>query len=111
MFTEVFNDLLEERNLNRKQFAEKSGIPYPTVIGWTNLNRLPDFNALIKIADFFQCSVDYLVGRQSDFTYADKMQQNPDEEQKLVKIFRRLNDDDKQLLLSLTDKLKNSERF
>ena len=52
-FLEIFNDLLSENGLNRKQFAELSGIPYTTVIGWTNLNRLPDYTALIKIADYF----------------------------------------------------------
>lgn len=52
-FLDIFNDLLVENNLNRKQFAEQSGIPYTTVIGWTNLNRLPDYSAIIKIADFF----------------------------------------------------------
>lgn len=63
-FLEIFNDLLSENGLNRKQFAELSGIPYTTVIGWTSLNRLPDYTALIKIADYFKCSVDYLAGRQ-----------------------------------------------
>lgn len=63
MFIDIFNELLEENELNRKQFSEKSGIPYTTVIAWTNLNRLPDYTALIKLADFFHCSIDFLAGR------------------------------------------------
>ncbi len=63
-FLEFFNELLHEHELTRKQFSTQSGIPYPTVIGWTNLGRLPDFIALKKIADFFECSVDYLMGRE-----------------------------------------------
>ena len=64
MFVDIFNDLLNESGLNKRQFAQLSGIPYSTVVGWTNLNRLPDFNALTRIADYFQCSVDYLMGRE-----------------------------------------------
>ncbi len=53
MFVEVFNDLLAENDMSKKKFSEQSGIPYPTIIGWTNLHRLPDYTALLKIADFF----------------------------------------------------------
>lgn len=65
-FLKIFYELLDEKGLNKRQFAEKSGIPYPTVIGWTNQGRLPDFSALGKIADCFGCTVDYLLGREDD---------------------------------------------
>lgn len=106
MFNEIFNDLLEEKGINRKQFSEKSGIPYTTVTGWTTLNRLPDFTALIKIADFFNCSIDYLTERQetpgSNF-YIGKLAR---QEKALIKDFRKLDTDSKQLVLKLTHKLE-----
>lgn len=100
-FVKTFNDLLDENGLNRKQFAEKSGIPYTTVMGWTNLGRLPDYMALIKIADYFQCSVDFLVGRQDeiDYNYA-YVTCNP-AEQALLKKFRNLNHEKKELVVKL----------
>ncbi len=101
MFLDVFNDLLEEKGLNRKKFAELSGIPYTTVIGWTNLNRLPDYTALIKIADFFQCSIDFLTGRQDEYsnTYP-----SPEfsRDRVLLKNFRKLDPDAKDAILHLT---------
>ncbi len=105
MFKDIFNDLLEENDINRKQFSEKSGIPYTTVVGWTTLNRLPDFTALIKIADFFNCSIDYLTERQeilgSNF-YTGKL---AEQEKELIKSFRNLDKDSKQLVVQLTHKL------
>ncbi|MBD5101019.1 MAG: helix-turn-helix transcriptional regulator [Clostridiales bacterium] len=105
MFVEIFNELLEERNLNRKQFAEQSGIPYTTVIGWTKLNRLPDYTALIKIADFFQCSIDYLVGRQDNYEVDYSFPEVSNSEQTLIKNFRKLDSENKELISNLVKKL------
>ena len=91
IFIETFNDLLAEKGLNRKQFSESSGIPYTTIIGWTKLNRLPDYSALIKIADFFQCSIDYLVGRQDEFGNAMYSSENLHSEMLFLKYFRNLS--------------------
>lgn len=108
-FLTVFYDLLAERGLNRKQFAEKSGIPYPTVIGWTNLKRMPDYYALIRIADFFSCSLDYLAGRKEEFSRAAAEPPATDEE-RLLRNFRRCSDENKTLLLTLSEKLTNPRR-
>ncbi len=102
MFIEIFNDLLAEKNINRKQFAEQSGIPYTTVIGWTNLNRLPDYTALIKIADFFQCSIDYLVGRQKYYDYDSSVTTLSKQEQNLIFSYRKLSQKDKDIVQTIT---------
>lgn len=102
-FLEVLNDLLNEEGISRWQFAERSGIPYTTVVGWTNLGRLPDFAALIKIADFFDCSVDYLMGRMSDFVKVhDSEPKNP----KLRVDTYGLRKEDVQLLQTIANRLK-----
>ena len=99
-FLEIFNDLLSENGLNRKQFAELSGIPYTTVIGWTSLNRLPDYTALIKIADFFKCSLDYLADRRDTFADSNLVSLKKSES-KLISHYRALGEENKKLLLSL----------
>ncbi len=105
MFVELLNDLLEEHNLNRKQFAEQSGIPYTTVIGWTNLNRLPDYTALIKVADFFECSIDYLTGRQENFGNSYSSVEASPEEQNLLRYYRKLEPENKELISKPTKNL------
>ncbi|MDE6585715.1 MAG: helix-turn-helix domain-containing protein [Clostridia bacterium] len=104
-FLENFNEMLEENKLNRKQFAERSGIPYTTVMGWTNLGRLPDYTALIKIADFFQCSVDFLVGRQDEINYDNALLVYNPTEQALLKNFRSLHNEKKELVIKLVKSL------
>lgn len=103
-FLEVLNDLLNEEGISRWQFAERSGIPYTTVVGWTNLGRLPDFAALVKIADFFDCSVDYLTGRTSDFV---RVQSEPKPQKQELRVDTYgLSKVDVQLLQSIADRLK-----
>lgn len=108
-FLEIFNDLLADNGLNRKQFAELSGIPYTTVIGWTNMNRLPDYTALIKIADYFECSIDYLAGRQDIGTQSNLMSLKKSEIE-LINNYRTLNDENKKLLGNLASALKDSNK-
>lgn len=109
VFVEIFNDLLEENSLNKKQFSERSGIPYTTVVGWTKLNRLPDYSALIKIADFFNCSIDYLVGRQDEFGNILYSAENLHSEFSFIKYFRRLDKKNQELVVELTKKLAKSQ--
>ncbi len=104
MFIDIFNELLKENDLTRSKFAAMSGIPYPTVVGWTSHGRLPDFIALIKIADFFHCSIDYLAERTDE--WGNELEGNvPEGEQELLKFYRKLNMDNRLLIRNLCEKL------
>lgn len=104
-FLSVFNDLLAERGLNRKQFADQSGIPYPTVIGWTNLKRLPDYDALLHTADFFSCSLDYLTGREG-FGEDNTISERSADEFRLIAAYRDCDEKDRKLILSISNRLR-----
>ena len=108
-FVERLSELLAEAGLNRKQFAEKCGIPYTTVIGWTTLNRLPDYSSLVKIADFFDCAIDYLAGRQDDYELSGDGGAFSARERALIDGYRRLDEDGKELVLRLVEKLGKRE--
>lgn len=66
MFKEILKNLLEEKQLNQRQFGKLTGIPATTISGWLNANRLPDYNALIKLRLFFDVSADYLLGLEDE---------------------------------------------
>jgi transcriptional regulator with XRE-family HTH domain len=62
-FGERFKQLREERGLNQPEIAKKLGVIKQTISNYENNNREPEFSDLVKIADFFQISIDYLLGR------------------------------------------------
>ncbi len=99
-FVEIFNELLMDSGLNRKQFAERCGIPYTTVIGWTTLNRLPDYASLIKIADFFDCSLDYITGRRREYE-VDGSELYSAHERELLKCFAALDTEEREIVMRL----------
>ncbi len=107
MFIDIFQELLAENSLNKKQFAEQSGIPYPTVIGWTNLNRLPDYTALKKIADFFRCSADVLLEREENDKYTPPLSAD---EQRLLLCYRSADAKTQQALLHIAERTGGEQK-
>lgn len=51
------------KNLTRKELAEILSISYPALSNYENNERFPDQEMLITIADYFDVSIDYLLGR------------------------------------------------
>lgn len=60
---EQLKKIREEKGLSRKDVAEKACIPYTTYVKYETGEREPILSSLIKLADFYQISLDYLVGR------------------------------------------------
>ncbi len=55
-------NLLEEHNLTQKKLSTELHIAPSTLNGYLRRNREPDFATLIKLANYFQVSTDYLLG-------------------------------------------------
>lgn len=66
MFLNIFKELLNERGINQYKLSELTNIPLQTIYNWTKRNSLPNAEYLIKLADYFQVSTDYLLGREND---------------------------------------------
>ena len=56
-------DLREDRDLRQSDLAKATGIDQRTISNYETGKTAPDAYALIKLADFFQVSIDYLLGR------------------------------------------------
>ena len=66
-------DLREDMDLRQSDLAEKTGIDQRTISNYETGKTTPDSFALIKLADFFGVSIDYLVGRvQHDYSTNEK---------------------------------------
>ena len=65
-------ELREDRDLRQSDLAKETGIDQRTISNYETGKSNPDSFALIKLADFFEVSIDYLVGRtDSDFYNAE----------------------------------------
>jgi len=63
-FGKILKQLRQERNLSQRKLAEELGFSNQTVSFWEIGRREPDLDTLTKIADYFEVSTDFLLGRK-----------------------------------------------
>lgn len=64
-FGERLRALLQENNTSQYAFVKKSGISWGVFYNWLAGKTYPSVDNLVRIASFFDCSVDMLLGRVS----------------------------------------------
>lgn len=57
-------NLRKEKNLTQKDLAQKLGLSQASISDWEVSKVEPSIDMLIKLADFFETSIDVLVGRK-----------------------------------------------
>ena len=62
MLNEQIRELRNIRGISQIQLANKLGVRKQSVSTWENDNILPSIEMLVKIANFFEVSTDYLLG-------------------------------------------------
>lgn len=62
-FSTRFKELRLKTGLSQEKTAEKLGYSLTTISMWEQGMRKPDLYGLIKLSDYFNCTIDYLVGR------------------------------------------------
>lgn len=63
LFAANFKKLRKQRNLTRKQMANTLSVSLSTITMWENAERETDFDTLTSIANLFDVSIDFLLGR------------------------------------------------
>lgn len=64
---ERLEQMMQNKGMNRRQLSIAAGIPYTTLDGISKRGcDNVKLSTLIKLADYFEISLDYLVGRGSD---------------------------------------------
>jgi transcriptional regulator with XRE-family HTH domain len=66
LIAERIKELMKEQNLNQVKLAEKIGVKQNTISAWLLKKKEPCINSLWLLADYFEVSIDYLVGRIND---------------------------------------------
>lgn len=63
IFSERLKTLRKEKKLTQKEIAEQIGIKQNSYSDWETGKNEPSLEKLIVLADFFEVSLDWLVGR------------------------------------------------
>lgn len=95
-FSEMSKFLRKEKKISQIQLANALNVSKACISMIEIGKNEPTANTLIKYADFFQCSTDFLLGREDDFgnivipTATPSALRLSDREKKLLSAFKRL---------------------
>ena len=111
--SEILKTLRTENGLTQKELSNKLKIGQATIACYENGQREPHIASLIAYADYFECSIDYLVGRTDDFGNViigtEKTKQGINtlthDEQELLLKYRKMNSSSKTKLTGYIDGL------
>ena len=93
--------LREEKHMSQVKLAMRINASQSTVSFYETGERVPDANVLIELAQIFECSVDYLLGRSKIKYTADQlaMEELSPVEAGLIFTFSRLSSEKQNKLL------------
>lgn len=110
MICDILKNLREEKGLSRQQVADMLGISKRTIESYEYGNREPNIEMICKLADFYEVSIDCLLGRAGCQNVTDDESIITDEEEELLTAYQ--NSEMKEAvnkLLNITPKPKIKE--
>lgn len=99
--------LRKRSGLTMKQLGIELGMAESTVSLYETGKRSPDIQSLIRIADFFNVSLDYLCGRE----YDNSERVITSKQSKVLSLFDDLNEEGKEKLIDYADDLVSSGKY
>jgi len=87
MFGKRLRDLREKNNLQQKELAKELNVLEATVSMWETGKRIPYSDMLIKIANYFKVSIDYLLGNEHN---SKKQEEQLNEQEVLKKALQKV---------------------
>lgn len=98
---EKISKLRQEYNLNKEELANRLGYGKSIITYWEKNERTPNAQAIIALADFFQVSADYLLGRSDDYSVNTISSSDlSDDQQYIVTEYNKLSSSDKQKIVN-----------
>jgi transcriptional regulator with XRE-family HTH domain len=99
-------EIRELCGLSQQALADAIGEAQSSVGGWESGRGTPRYQTLLKIADYFDVSLDYLVGRSDVQTVAKRAKEEPaltDHERALIRRYRAISPVEQAMICKLLD--------
>lgn len=101
MFKDIFVQCLQEKGVTAYKVAKSTGMSQGLMNEYKNGKRVPTTENLIKIADYLECSIDFLLGRKG----------TDEREIKIINGFRSVNENGKAAIIQQVEYITNDEKY
>lgn len=98
MFSLKLKELRAAKGITQVQLAQELSVSIGAVGNWEAGKRTPDHETMIKIAEHFNVSVDYLLGRTESIT--EHKQKSDPRLIEFTDLFEQLDDNQKKIIIS-----------
>ena len=98
MFWETFLSLCRQKNEAPNVVTKKLGLSSGSATFWKN-GKVPHHSTLLKIADYFGVSVDYLLGKEK--SPSAKAEEPVGLDKLIIDSLKTLSDEDKQKVIAM----------
>ena len=103
MFSNRLKQLRKQYNMTQAELAKALNIGTSTIAMYENNIRKPSYKMLLKMADFFDVSIDYMAGEKEDFQTIDGVTN-------IVNILSKLDTDEQQQIIDFIQFIANKKR-
>ncbi|MBE7012304.1 MAG: helix-turn-helix transcriptional regulator [Ruminococcaceae bacterium] len=96
-----------DKGLSQQQLADIIGVSQQSINKYENHNVEPNIETLSLLADYFETSVDFIIGRTEINRKIQEVEIYAlnEEEKKVIDSFRQLDKSDREIILSLSKRL------
>ena len=105
MFGKRLIELMDTNDLNKAKLIRATGITEGAIDGWMKRGSQPTADMLCKLADYFEVSTDYLLGRSNDVGIIETNANLTQDQQELLSLYNRMSFQDKNQLIGFAKAL------
>lgn len=110
MFIKRLKALREEKGFSQAKLAELINITQQAVGKWETGKSTPDPEMIVKLANLFNVSADYLLGRQVNTDKSSNLTLDA-ATQELINVFSSLNDDGRNKVLEYAQDISSTKKY
>ena len=92
--------LREERGMSQRALANSIGASFKAVSFWESGKVEPSAKFICALADVFECTCDYILGREDDVGNVNVMRELSENEKELLSVNAKLNKKEREELIN-----------
>ncbi len=88
-------EIREEKGLQQKDIAKKLNRTPACISSWETGKTEPSLDDLVKLADYLEVSLDYLIGRTNEYGMIEEIRDISPLHKKMLELFDRISPEDR----------------